>query len=234
MTPFREAIVLPLIFLSVVALGGARIGSPVPMRPPSPFMLVLALLLVRLLIQSGALAPVRLMSSARTAVANLNGAVVLFTLWIASAQTLATLTPDAGLPRVVFSVYFFLLLLNTAAASPDRVRLFRSLAVTFGAAFLLKFVVLNELSRPGAGWLKGVLQATLQGVTLGTLLQEVAHPATSYLALAASGLFLAGVVLLPSRDQPVWKADAVLYGTQGEGDAPRLREARRHRTPLEP
>jgi len=170
--------------------------------PPSLFALVLGILLVRLLIQSGALAPERLLSPSRPVLANVNGAMVLLTLWVASAQTFALMIPETGLPRLTFNVFFLILLLNTAAANPDRRRLLRSLAVTFGSAFVVKFVILNELSAPGAGWLKRVLQAMLEGVTLGTLTQDVLHPATGYLAFFALGLFLVAVFLLPSRLPP--------------------------------
>ena len=90
------------------------------------------------------------------------------------------LIPDSGLPRLAFNVYFLMLLLNTAAANPDRRRLPRSLAVTFGAAFLVKFVILLELSTPGTGWTKRVLQAMLERITLGTLTQpdSIRQPAT--------------------------------------------------------
>src|SRR5947207_953657 len=77
-----------------------------------------------------------------------------------------------------------------------------SLAWTFGSAFVLKFVVLYELSTPGTGWLKRVLQAMLEGVTLGTLTQQVPHPATGYLAFVTVALFLFAVFLLPHRDTP--------------------------------
>jgi hypothetical protein len=48
---------------------------------------------------------------------------------------------------------------------------------------------------------KGVLQALLDGVTLGTLMQDPQHPMTGYVALAAVLLFLLGVFLLPARAQ---------------------------------
>src|SRR5207248_7280345 len=102
---------------------------------PSVFALVLGVLLVRVLVQCGALAPERLLASSRSALANLNGLVVFVTLWAASAQTVALLVPESGLPRLAFNVFFLVMLLNTAAASPDRLRLLRSLAVTFGSAF---------------------------------------------------------------------------------------------------
>jgi len=201
-TARREALVLPLLFLTVALCGSVRLGQTIVLLPPSPYALLLGILLVRLLIQSRTLVPGALLSPARGALANINGGVVILTLWAASAQAFAVLIPDYGLPRLIVSVFFLILLLNTAAASPDRPRLLRSLAVTFGSAFLLKFVVLSALSEPGTGWFKRVLLAMVEGVTLGTLTQDVLHPASGYIALFALGLFLIGLFLLPSREPP--------------------------------
>jgi hypothetical protein len=198
-TATREAIVLPVIFLTVALCAGVRIGQGLVLVPPPLFALILGVLLVRLLIQSGTLRPDHLMSPDRTVLANINGAVVFLTVWAAGAQIFSMLTPDNGLPRLVFSVFFLILLLNTAAAAPDRRRLLHSLAVTLGSVFVLKFVVLAALSEPGTGWLKRVLLAMVEGITLGTLTQDVLHPASGYLALFALGLFLVGVFLLPFR-----------------------------------
>jgi len=198
MTAGREAIALPIVFLTVVLLGGLRIAdAAAALAPPSVFALVLGVLLVRVLVQCGALAPERLVSPSRTALANANGVVVLVTLWAAGSQAIALVIPDSGLPRIALNVFFLVLLLNTAAASPDRVRLLRSLSVTFGSAFVLKFVVLYELSTPGTSWLKRVLQTMLEGITLGTLTQEPLRPVTGYIAFATVALFLIGIFLLP-------------------------------------
>jgi hypothetical protein len=139
------------------------------------------------------------LSASRSALANTNGALVFVTLWIAAAQILSLLIPDSGLPRLMFNVFFLILLLNTATADPDRASLLRTLAVTFGSVFVLKFVVLAELSSPGSSWLKRVLQAMFEGVTLGTVTQQVLHPASGYIALFTLGLFLLGALLLPCR-----------------------------------
>ena len=154
MRPHREAIVLPILFLTVLLLGGVRIADTTVLVPPSPYFLLLAVLI-----------------------------------------------PESGVPRLAFSVFFLILLLNTAAASPDRQRLLRSLAVTFGAAFVLKFVVLHGLSAPGEGAVKRALLALVDGVTAGALVQEVPRPITAYIALLAVALFLIGVFLLPHRDR---------------------------------
>ena len=199
MTAAREAITLPIVFLTVTLVGGLRIGNPTALVPPSPYLLLLGGLLIRLVVKSGALAPERLLASSRSELANLNGLVVLITLWVAAAQALAAVTPESGVPHLAAGAFFLVLLLNTAAAAPDRQQLLRSLAVTFGAAFVLKFVILNGLSAPGDGVVKRGLQALVDAVTLGALMQQVPHPLTAYLALFAIGLFLVGVLLLPLR-----------------------------------
>jgi hypothetical protein len=199
MSPAREAFYLPLLFLTVVLLGGVRIFERVVLVPPSLFALVLGLLLLGVLVNCGALTPELLMSSARPAIANVNGLVVLVTAFLACAQAFSLATPDAGLPHLLFSVFFLVLLVNTLAASPDRVRVLRSLAVIFGSAFILKFIVLAALSDPEGGRLRRVLLALLEGVTLGTLTQPVARPAAGYVAFFTLILFLIGLALLPAR-----------------------------------
>ena len=199
MTPAREAIYLPLLFLTVALLGGVRPGGPIVLSPPSLFSLVLAVMLVGVLIQSGALVPLRLMNGSRSALANLNGFVALAALFAASAQVFSLLTPEAGVPRIVFSLYFLVLMLNTLAAGPDRVRVLRSLAVTFGSAFVLKFIVLNALSDPASGRMARLLQIVFEGVTLGTVTQQVHHPSAGYLAFFTIATFLVTLSLLPSH-----------------------------------
>src|ERR1051325_9817838 len=98
MTAGREAIALPLIFLTVLLTGGTRIAGTTALIQPTPYVLVLGVLLVRVLVQTHAFAPERFLSASRSTLANLNGIVALATLWLASAQTLAALTPDSGVP----------------------------------------------------------------------------------------------------------------------------------------
>ena len=209
MTAAREAIYLPVLLLTVTLLGGLRPGAAVVLAPPSLFSLILAVLLVGVLVQSGAFVPLRVMNGSRPALANLNGGVLVAALLVASAQMFSLLTPDAGLPRVLFSVYFLVLMINTMAASPDRVRVLRSLAVTFGAAFVLKFIVLDALSDPAGGRLTRLIQVLFEGVTLGALTQDVQHPAAGYLAFAVIVMFLVAVALLPSAQRTASRAIVV-------------------------
>lgn len=195
----REAFVLPLSFLTVALLGGVRVADRVVLLPPPLFSLVLAFLLLGVLVRSGAIAPERLMNPGRTALENFSGAAVLITAFMAASQAFNVAIPEFGLPRLLFSVFLFVLLVNTFAAAPDRISVLRSVLVIFGSAFILKFIVLAALADPAGGWLKRTLLAMLEGLTLGTLSQEPYRPATGYVAFFTLALFTGSLALLPAR-----------------------------------
>ena len=203
----REAIYLPLIFLTVVLFGGLQLTGRVAFAAPPLFSLVLSVLVLAVLVRSGTLAPERLMSAGRSPLANLNGFALLLTLFAGTAQAFNAATPSSGLPLLLFDALFFVLLLNTLVAAPDRVRVLRSLVVVFGSAFVLKFVVLASLSDPTGGRLKRVLQVLLEGVTLGSLTQEVLHPASGYIAFLTLALYLIGLAALPPALPPRFERD---------------------------
>lgn len=198
MTPAREALLLPLLFLTTTVVAALQIGSPALFTPPTAFALVLASIVVGILVRSGALVPDRLLHADRTILANGNGAMVLATLFLASAQLLTMLTPSSGLPLLLFDAFLLVLLVNTIVAAPGRAQTLRSLAVIIGSAFVLKFVVLASLSNPAGGRIRRVLLAMFDVATLGTITQEQVVPAASYVAFAAIVLYLIGLVELPA------------------------------------
>ena len=202
MTAVREAITLPLLFLTVALFGGLRIADRVALVPPPLFALVLSVLALGLLVRARALIPDVLLDARRPPLANLNGVFVVLALFLATAQAFHLSTPESGLPHVLFNVFFVVLLANTLAAAPDRARVLRSLFVILGSGFVLKFIVLASLSNPAETVLARVLRVLFEGVTLGTVTQEVMHPATGYIAFCTLMLYLFGLVLLPARDRP--------------------------------
>jgi hypothetical protein len=196
MSPVREAIVLPILLVTVALLGGLQPGARIAFVPPPLFCLVLGTLLLAALVRSGALDPARLMHGSRSILANANGAMVLAALFAAGAQVFAMLTPATGLPLFFVSVFLFVLLVNTLVASPDRVRLLRSLSVIFGAGLILKFVLLAGLSQP-AGRVSRVLVALFDAATFGSVAQAPQPAAAGYLAFVTAALYLAAAALLP-------------------------------------
>jgi len=201
-TPARESITLPVTFLTVVLLGGLRVADRVAIAPPTLFSLVLASLVVGGLVQSGVVDPMRLMRGDRSGLANVNGLMVILSTFAASAQVLSLLTPAAGLPSMVMSLFFFVAILQLMAGALDRPRFLRVWAVTLLAAFTIKFVVLAALSGPADGAVARALQLLFEGITLGSVSQPVEAPASGYLAFLAIALYLFGLVLLPSAQRP--------------------------------
>jgi hypothetical protein len=197
-TALVEACVLPLVFLTVILLGAIRPGAEITVVPPRPSALVTAMLLIAILVRSGALSPERLMNASRSALANINGLTVLLALFAASAQVVTLLVPSSGVPAMIAWTVLISLLVQALAIAPDRTRVLRGLAITFGAAFTLKFVVLAAISAPAEGRVSRALQLLFEGVTLGTMTQRPPHPAEAYLAFGTLILFLIGIAWLPS------------------------------------
>jgi hypothetical protein len=197
----REAVTLPLLLLTVAGAGGLRVDAAgkLALVPPSLMALVLGVLLIATLVRAGALDPLRLVGERRSALENVSGAIVLVSLLLASAQMFMLLTPPTGLLGFIFTAFFVLLLWNTMAVSPDRRQLLRSLAVVFGGAFVLKFIVLAAAYDAGGGLLHRVILTMLEGVSLGALGFVPDGTATGYVAFILLGLFFVGLILLPGR-----------------------------------
>ena len=202
MTPAREAVVLPLLFITVAALGGLRVAEQVRLLPPPLVSLVLAVLLMGTLVRSGVFAPERLMNGQRSALENANGLVVLVTLFAASAQVFTLLIPDLGLLHAVFAIALFVQLVTSLAGIRDPRALLRSLAIVFGSAFVLRFVVLDTLYAPQGSWGQRVLMAVIEGASLGAVVYRPTGSATGYIAFATLILYFFGLVLLPRRIVP--------------------------------
>jgi hypothetical protein len=197
-TPVREAYGLPLTLLTVVLIGGIRLTTPVAIEPPTLLSLVLASVLLAVFAQSGVVDPSRLLHQDRPALANVNGMLVLFALFLANAQVISRLTPDTGVPALAVSVLFFVALLQLGAARLDRARCLRMWAVTLLSAFVVKFVILSALAGPADRPVARALQALVDGLTFGSLSQPLEGPAAGYLAFAMLGTYLVGLVLLPA------------------------------------
>jgi len=198
-TVWHEAFTLPMAFLSVALLGGLRIDTAgrFGFAPPPLMALVLAVVLVAVLFRAGAIVPEALVHPARPGLANASGLAIVLALGAATAQVIATLTPDGGLLTLVFDVAWLVLFGNTLAARPDRRRLLASLLVIFGAAFVVKYVILSALYAPDSSLMKRAVMALLEGVSLGGLAYQPPGPATGYVAFAAVLLYVGAVAALP-------------------------------------
>ena len=197
MSPIREAIGLPVLFLTIALSGGFRLTDNVRLVPPSLTALILAVLLLGVLMRAGGISPSALLHGERSASENMSGAVVLATLFAATSQALNLLIPDVGLLHAVFAIFIFCQLLTIGAARTDRAGSLRSVAVLFGSLFVLRFILLEALYSTSGSTLNRVLRTLLSGATLGGITYEPNAPATGYVAFFTLALYVVGLLLLP-------------------------------------
>ena len=198
MTPVREAIVLPVLFLTVALLGGFRVADTIRLVPPALTALVLALLLLATLVRGRVLVPDALMHGSRSPFENVSGGILLLTVYAASAQAINLLLPERGLLHAVFAIFLFCQLLSMNAAHTDRAGTLRTLLVLLGSLFVLRFIVIEALYASERGLLHRVLTTLMSGATLGGIVYDPNRPVTGYTALFTLVLYLVGLLLLPA------------------------------------
>ena len=197
MSPAREAIGLPVLFLTIALSGGFRLTGHVRLVPPSLTALILAVLLLGVLIRAGGVSTSALLHGNRAAAENMSGGIVLATLFAATSQALNLLIPDVGLLHAVFAIFIFCQLLTISAARTDRAGSLRSILVLFGSLFVLRFILLEALYSSSGSTLNRVLRTLLSGATLGGITYEPNAPATGYVAFFTLALYVVGLLLLP-------------------------------------
>ena len=192
-------VALPMLFLTVVLLGGLRVGTEsrtfIFVAPPL-VTLLLAVLLVLLLVRGRLIRFHQWIASDLPLLTNVVHIWLLITLFFASAQAFNSVLPERGLLHWLFSFFFLWTLWNNQFSSFDPRRLLRSLAILFGTAFVLKHMLLASLYSPEGGWLKRVAGTLLQGISLGTLDASSFAPATGYISFFTLILYIAGLILL--------------------------------------
>jgi hypothetical protein len=197
MSPLREALGLPVLFLTIALTGGFRLTDHVQLVPPSLTALILAVLLLGVLVRAGGISASVLLHGSRSGPENMSGAVVLATLFAATSQALNLLIPDVGLLHAVFAIFIFCQLLTIGAARTDRAGSLRSVVVLFASLFVLRFILLEALYSSSGSTLNRVLRTLLSGATLGGITYEPNAPATGYVAFLTLALYVVGLLLLP-------------------------------------
>ena len=194
-------LVLPLIFLTVTLLGGLRLngadGSLI-FLPPSLFCLIAASVLMILFFRAGLIRLDGWFSEGFDLVKNVANATVLATMFAASTQLFNSLLPERGLPLWVIGFCFFWTLWNNLFSNFDTTRLLKSLGALFGLAFVVKYIVLANLTAPaGDSWLRSILENPVRETATYVLDLPRFSAGTGYLQFFAVAFYLLGLFLLP-------------------------------------
>ena len=157
----HKVTLLPLVFFAVGLFGGWVIRDSEMWHAPTPFALVLAVLMVGALNRHGVVALDQVLSSTRSTIV-LNGLPIL-AIFFASAQMFDLATPEGPLRYLVYLVFLVILLRqNRRTVAADRKRLLQILWWTLGAAFLLKFFFMP--SSPFGGWIAALCNTFTFGI----------------------------------------------------------------------
>ena len=194
-------IILPSIYLIVTLLGGFRLGgadnSFLFLKPPL-VCLVLAAMLTVLFLRSGLVRIDGWFSPSFTALQNPADALVLLTMFTASVQVFNSVLPEQGLPFWVVGFCFFWSLWTDLFAEFDTGRLVRSLCALFGLAFVVKYLLLANLTAPTAdGWLQSLLQNPANEAFTWLLDLPRYGAGTGYVQFFTVILYLVGLFLTP-------------------------------------
>jgi len=128
---------------------------------------------------------------------NIANACVLLTLFFASTQIFNSLLPEKGLPFWTIAFCFFWTLWNNLFAEFDTKRLVQSLGGMFGLAFVVKYLILANLTAPASkSWLQGILENPAQEAFTFLLDLPRFAPATGYIQFFALVFYLIGLFLL--------------------------------------
>jgi hypothetical protein len=199
--PYSVYLLLPVIFLTATLLGGMRLSgedsSFIFLKPPL-FCLIFASMTMVLFFRSGVLAFEGWLSESFSGLKNLANAAVLLTLFAACTQIYNSLIPEQGLAFWVTGFCVFWALWINLFADFDKRRLFRSLGAALGLIFVVKYLVLANLTTTGkASWLQRIMENPSREAFTWLLDLPRFSPGTGYLQFFAVILFLIGLFLLP-------------------------------------
>ncbi len=198
-------LVLPFIFLTVTFFGGLRFALPdnaFIFLKPELVCLIFSTILLVLFFRSQLIKPDGWFSDKFTTLKNVSNALILFTLFTASAQVFNALLPEKGLPFWIIAFCFFWTLWNNLFAEFNTKKLLQSLLGMFGLAFVIKYLFLAYLTAPvSESWWQGILQNPTQQAFTWLLDLPKFSSATGYIQFFTLGFYLIGLFLLkPETD----------------------------------
>jgi hypothetical protein len=199
---FLRYVVLPFAFLTVALLGGLRLNdadsSFIFLKPPL-LCLIFSAIMLALFFRAGLLRVDGWFSEEFSIVKNLANGAVLVTLFAATTQLFNSLLPEQGLPFWIVGFCFFWTLWNNLFADFDTKKLLRSLGALFGLAFVVKYLVLSNLTAPSSeSWLRAIIENPGKEAFTWALDLPRFSSGTGYIQFFAIAFYLLGLFLIPA------------------------------------
>ena len=197
-----QYILLPFLLLTVALLGGLRLAgtdASFIFLKPALLCLILAAIMLALFLRAGLIRLDGWIAEDLSLLKNAANGAVLLSLFAATTQIFNSLLPEQGLPFWIVAFCFFWTLWNNLFADFDTKRLLRSLGGLFGLAFVVKYLVLANLTAPTSdNWLRGILENPTQEAFTWLLDLPRFSPGTGYIQFFAAAFYLIALFLLPA------------------------------------
>jgi len=193
---------LPVVFLTSALLGGLRFSATdrtFIFLKPSLVCLIFAAMMMVLFARAQLVRLSSWFSEERSLLNNAANGVVLASVFVASTQIFNSLIPEQGVPYWIVAFCFFWTLWNNIFAEFDTRRLVRSLGALFALAFVVKYLVLLNLSAPAnQSWIDSIMQSPSKSAAAWLLDVPQFSSATGYVQFFAVAIYMLGLYLLPS------------------------------------
>lgn len=193
---------LPFIFLTAALFGGLRLSAQANdflFVRPALVCLIFAAILMVLFFRARLIIPENWFSEKFSSVKNAANAAVLISLFAASVQVFNALLPERGLPFWIVAFCFFWTLWNNLFAEFDVKKLLKSLGGLFGLAFVVKYLILANLTAPASeSWLQRIWQNPGQEAVTYLLDLPRFAAGTGYIQFFTLAFYLIGLFLLPN------------------------------------
>lgn len=201
----RNYLLLPLIFLTVTLLGGLRLSADINafiFLKPALVCLIFAALLLVLFFRAELLRFEGWFSENFSTLKNIANAFILFTLFTASVQIFNSLLPEQGLPFWIIALLFLWTLWNNLFSVFTAKRLLQSLGSLLGLAFVLKYLILANLTAPGnESWLRAIIENPTKELFTYLLDLPKFSAGTGYIQFFTVIFYLLGLFLLPPSSE---------------------------------
>lgn len=196
-------LILPGVFLTVTLLGGLRLsekGNDFLFLKPALVCLIFAAILLVLFFRAKLIRLDEWFAEDFSLTANAANALVLLTLFSASAQIFNALLPERGLPFWIVAFCFFWTLWNNLFAEFDTIKLLKSLGALFAIAFVTKYLILANLTAPAnESWLRGLWENPARESFTWLLDLPGFSAGTGYIQFFTLALYLVGLFLVPQK-----------------------------------
>lgn len=194
---------LPFIFLTVALLGGLRLNAGTNdflFLKPALICLIFAATLLILFFRARLITVEGWISEDFPALRNAANAAILVSLFAASVQIFNSLLPERGLPFWIVGFCFLWTLWNNLFAEFDVKKLIKSLSAMFAFAFVVKYLILANLTAPPSeSWLAGLWKNPAQEAFTWALDLPRFSAGTGYIQFFAVAFYLIGLFLMPQK-----------------------------------